>query len=381
MPHPTSEWSPDTLRPFGLDADVMAFEPILDGFSGANLARVRLCLPAGTWANAPCALATRVVKRITAETGWLAAATADTRIREAALWRAGLPEWLPRGIEMAIEAVSFEQGADDTPTSATLLMRDERAHLMRQPMRTPPGSLPASILALLDALARLHARFWQSPLLDDPSLGLASQRDTLLWLSPQVVQGRIAQGDDQPYLRLALSGWEAFFRLIPPEDATRLQAVFDDPQPALAAIDRAPRTLIHGDIWGPNLGWLPPTRRGPHVGRRLLLLDWAIAAAAPAPYDVLSLCGAWHTLRPVLLLAAYRARLTKRLVARGVTLPPHQWQMLADATYLRTVLTGGEAWARAVEEAPSPYARQAALARLHWWARRGAWAAQRLTSS
>ncbi len=381
MPHPTSKWTSDALRPFGLDAEVLAFEPILDGFSGAELARVRLCLPTGTQEAAQCALATRVVKRITAETGWLAAATSDTRIREAALWRAGLPHWLPHGMEMAIEAVSFEPGSDDSPASATLLMRDERAHLMRQPMRTPPGSLPASILTLLDALARLHARFWQSPLLDDPSLGLASQHDTLLWLSPQVVQERIAQGDDQPYLRLALSGWEAFFRLIPPEDATTLQAVFDDPQPALAAIERAPRTLIHGDIWGPNLGWLPPTRRGPHLGRRLLLLDWAIAAAAPAPYDVLSLCGAWHTLRPTLLLAAYRARLTKRLAARGVTLSPQQWQMLADATYLRTVLTGGEAWARAVEEASSPRARLEALARLRWWARRGAWAARRLMST
>lgn len=379
MPHPTTDWNPSALRPFGLDADVTAFTPILDGFSGADLARVRLCLPAGAWDNAPCALATRVVKRITAETGWLAAATSDTQIREAALWRAGLPEWLPRSIALAVEAVAFEQ-RKDAPASATLLMRDERAHLMRQPMRTPPGSLPAPILALLDTLARLHARFWQSPLLDDPSLGLASQHDTLLWLSPQVVQDRIAQGDDQPYLRLALSGWEAFFRLIPPEEATLLQAVFADPQPALDAIDRAPRTLIHGDIWGPNLGWLPATRRGPHVGHRLLLLDWAIAAAAPAPYDVLSLCGAWHTLCPTLLLAVYRARLTRRLAARGVTLTLQQWRTLADATYLRTVLTGGEAWARAVEEAQSPHARRAALTRLNWWARRGAWAAKRLTS-
>jgi hypothetical protein len=157
--------------------------------------------------------------------------------------------------------------------------------------------------------------------------------------------------------------------------------VFAQPETALAAIERLPRTLIHGDIWGPNLGWLPPTRQSPRMGHRLLLLDWALAAAAPAPYDVLSLCGAWHTLRPTPLLAAYRARLTRRLAARGASLTAHQWQGLANAAYLRTTLTGGEAWARAVEAAPSSLARQRALARLRWWARRGARAARRLTGA
>ncbi|HZC07057.1 MAG TPA: phosphotransferase [Ktedonobacterales bacterium] len=366
----------ETLRAFGLGAHVMAIEPILDGLSGASLARVRLCQPAGDWPGAPCGMRSRVVKRIEAESGWLGAATHDTHMREVALWRAGLPLWLPRGITQATERVTVEP--DRAPASATLLMRDERSHLMRHPYRTPPGRLPGEIVALLDALAALHVRFWQSPLLDDTTLGLASQRDTLLWLSPAVVGERIAEGDPQPYLRLARAGWEAFFQLIAPEDAATLRAVFDTPDSVLGAIKRLPRTLIHGDIWGPNLGWLPPTRRSPRTGRRVLLLDWALAAAAPAPYDVLSLCGSWHTLRPTTLLAAYRARLTRRLAARGVTLSLPQWQGLADAAYLRTTLTGGEAWARAVEDAPSEPARRQALARLRWWARRGAQAARRL---
>jgi hypothetical protein len=334
-----------------------------------------------------------VVKRSVAETGWLGASTHDTRLREAALWRAGLPQWLPQRIALAVERAAFDEtdvsgasnasgdGGSEARASATLLMRDERAHLLRQPYRTPAGRLPAEISALLDALAALHARFWQAPQLDDAMLGLASPRDTLLWLSPAVVAARIAAGDPQPYLRLALAGWEAFFRLIPAEDAATLQAVFARPEATLAAIERLPRTLIHGDVWGPNLGWLPPTRQSPRVGQRLLLLDWALAAAAPAPYDVLSLCGAWHTLRPTTLLAAYRARLTRRLAARGITLTPREWRGLADAAYLRTTLTGGEAWARAVEVAPSAPARRAALARLTWWVRRGAWAARRLADA
>lgn len=374
----------DALRAVGLDAGVLAVEPILDGLSGAALARVRLCQPAGEWRGAPCSLRSRVVKRITAESGWLGAATHDARLREAALWRAGLPQWLPRRIALAVERVAFEEVADADGREfalATLLMRDERAHLMREPYRAPLGRLPTDLLALLDALAALHARFWQAPLLDDAALGLASQCDTLLWLSPQAVERRIAEGDPQPYLRLARDGWEAFFRLAPAQEAATLQAVLAQPEAALRAIERLPRTLIHGDIWGPNLGWLPRTRHSPHTGRRLLLLDWALAAAAPAPYDVLSLCGAWHTLRPVRLMAIYRARLTRRLATRGVTLSAPEWQALADAAYLRTALSGGEAWGRAVEAAPSPVARRQAMARLTWWARRGALAARRFCAS
>lgn len=369
----------ETLRAMGLENAALSVTPILSGLSGADLARVRLCLPAGDWHGAPCVLSSRVIKRITAESGWLGAATHDTRLREAALWRAGLPLWLPRRIALAVERVAFDV-EDAAPACATLLMRDERAHLMRQPFRAPLGRLPTDLLALLDALAALHARFWQAPLLDDAALGLVSQRDTLLWLSPQAVERRIAEGDPQPYLRLARDGWEAFFRLAPAEDAATLQAILEQPEAALRAIERLPRTLIHGDIWGPNLGWLPPTLRSPHSGRRLLLLDWALAAAAPAPYDVLSLCGAWHSLRPTRLMAIYRARLTQRLAARGVALSAQHWRRLADAAYLRTALSGGEAWARAVKAAPSPAARRLALERLAWWARRGAQAAQRLTA-
>ena len=377
MPHSGATFDETLLRVVDPGAVVMAVEPLLDGLSGAELARIRLAIPAGGWPDAPWSVRSRVVKRAVAEVGWLGAATHDTRLREAALWRAGLSRWLPRRIALAIEQVATLT-PHDGPASATLLMRDERSHLLRHPYRTPAGSLPGVIRDLLDALATLHARFWQSPLLDDETLGLASSRDTLLWLSPALVAERLALGDTQPYLPLAQHGWEAFFRLIPTADAAILAEVFARPEPALRAIASLPRTLIHGDIWGPNLGWLPPTRRSPRAGRRLLLLDWALSAAAPAPYDVLSLCGAWQTLRPITLLAWYRARLTRRLAARGVTLAPRVWQRLADAAYLRTTLTGGEAWARAVDDAPSPLARQVALTRLRWWARRGASAALRL---
>ena len=123
--------------------------------------------------------------------------------------------------------------------------------------------MPAPVLDALDALAALHARFWDAPELDDPRLGLASQRDTLLWLSPGAIEAAFAAGLNEPYLWLARRGWDAFFRLIPPDDAATLAATLAQPDRVLAAIARLPRTLVHGDVWGPNLGRLPPTRRAP----------------------------------------------------------------------------------------------------------------------
>jgi hypothetical protein len=261
-------------------------------------------------------------------------------------------------------------------------MRDVRGRLMRDPIRGPVGRLPASVVDTLDALSALHARFWESPTLDDPRLGLTTQRDTLLWLTPGVIEDAIASGLTEPYLWQARRGWEAFFRLAAPEDAATITATLASPDRALAAIARLPRTLIHGDVWGPNLGRLPPTRRAPRMGARVLLIDWALVAAAPGVWDPLALCGAWHGLEPHTLLAVYRARLVRRLRARGIVLDPATWRLLLASAWLKGALSLGEAYGRAAEDAASGPQRARARARLRQWARRGArgaWLLEALT--
>src|SRR5260221_47980 len=181
-----------------------------------------------------------------------------------------------------------------------------------------------------------------------------------------------------PGRAVAAPGWEAFFRLAPAADAATLRAALADPTPYVAAVAALPWTLVHGDVWGPNLGFLPATHAAPRVGPHVLLLDWALATAGPATYDPLWLCGNWHALDPVRVLAVYRARLTRHLAARGSVLALATWPVLADAGYLRTALTCGEAPARtAAESAPRPSRRRAG-ARGRWWARRAALAARRL---
>jgi hypothetical protein len=365
----------ETLRALGLDPrHITRAAPVDGGLSGARLTRLWLAVPAGAWPGAPRWHATRIVKEQIAESGWIASSTHDARIREAALWQTGFARRLPRRIVPAVERVMPSEvlSAPAPEATAALLMRDMRARLMRDPYQTPPGRLPQPVIDALDALAVLHARFWNAPTLDDPRLGLASLRDTMLWLSPAAIEEALAAGLDEPYLWLARRGWEAFFRLIAPEDAETLAATLAHPDRALAAIARLPRTLVHGDVWGPNLGRLPPTHHAPRIGSRVLLIDWALVAAAPATWDPIAMCGAWHTLSPVTLFAAYRARLTRRLAVRGFALSPKTWRLLVASAYLRAALSTGEAYARAVEDARGETAHRHALARLRWWARRGA---------
>lgn len=361
---------------------------LVSSLAGSALERVTLrhTMPSGaSWRTR------HVVKRLAPEQGWLGAATHDTRIREAQLARSVLLDALPHVLATPIRAVRIE-GDPAAPTAASLEMDDVAPYLVRRAIGGASGRLTCEVLALLDALARLHARFWCDPRLRDPALGLVSPRDALLLAAPQTIAGRIAAGDGNPYLPLALRGWEAFFALAAPEDTAPLRAVLDDPTAILRAIKALPWTLVHGDVWTPNLGWLPsdlppqpplPTEEGEarsaggevRAGRRPLLLDWALAVAAPAIYDPLWLCGTTHALDPVAVLAAYRPRLERHLRARGIRLAPATWRALADASYLRTVLTCGEALGRAAADASAGAARRRSEARMRWWARRAARAA------
>ena len=369
--HDVIRWR-ETLRLLGVAPErVVAAEPLPGGLSGGELARLTL---AAHTAGESRWYASRVLKRVRPCAGWLGEASADTLAREARLWSSGVLADLPASLATGVLASAQEAGDG----FGALLMQDLRGRLARDPLHAPPGQLPARARRLLDALARLHARYWHDPRLSDPKLGLMPARAALLLTSPESVARRLAAGDDTRYLRLAAAGWEAFFRLAPAADAATLRAALADPAPYVAAVEALPWTLVHGDVWGPNLGFLPATHAAPRVGPRVLLLDWALATAGPATYDPLWLCGTWHALDPVRVLAAYRARLTRHLAARGTVLAPATWRALADAGYLRTALTCGEALARTAVEAAPGTSRQRAEARVRWWARRAALAARRL---
>jgi hypothetical protein len=366
----------ELLSALGLDlASIRRIERMPGGLGGVRLLRltVERRTGAASWRER------LVMKALLPDAGWLGAASSDGRLREAQLWERGLLQSLPAGIATGVRNWAL-LGDPDHPTAGALLADDLTSRLLRHPERTPAGRLPPSVIALLERLAALHARYWGDERLDDPALGLMSLRDAVLLVSPETIKARFAVGDTNPYLALAERGWDAFFRLAPINAAERLRAMLADPEPVLRSIGALPRTLVHGDVWGPNLGWLPPTDGAPRRERQLLLLDWALALTGPATYDPLWLCGGWHALDPQRVLACYRAFLERRLRARGVALPPRTWLALADAGYLRTAGACGEAFGRAAAEAPAGRARQVAEARVRWWAQRAAQAADRLLS-
>jgi hypothetical protein len=317
------------------------------------------------------------MKTLLPSDGWLGAASSDSKLREIQLWECGLLHSLPSGVATGVRKWAL-LGDPHHPTAGALLMNDLTLRLLRDPYHPPPGRLPLSVVTLLERLAALHARYWQDARLSDPALGLMSVGDAMLLDSPENVRTRLASGDTNPYLPLAERGWDAFFRLASPPAVERLRALLAFPEPIVRAIASLPRALVHGDVWGPNLGWLPPTTSALRRERQLLLLDWALALSGPATYDPLWLCGGWHALDPRRILACYRMFLERRLRARGASLPRATWLALVDAGYLRTALTCGEAFGRAAAESPAGHIRLVAEGRVRWWAERAVQAANRL---
>ena len=358
------------LPALGVDAArVTRAERMAGGLSDGRLYRL--------WLRAPDSSShakTRVLKYAEPLAGWLGAISNDTRIREAQLAASGVLADLPRGIVTPTLSVAF-RGPESQPSGAALLMRDVEPYLERRPLRAPLGALPPTAVALAERLAQLHARYWNDPRLDDPALGLMSAERALLVTGPLGVAERLMAGDTLPYLVIADQSWRDFFTLAGDAASARFWAIMAEPGRMARIISSLPQTLVHGDVWGPNMGWLSAGGGEP---RRLLLLDWALSLAGPAPYDILWQCGIWPTVNPVRLLAIYHAHLARALRARGQRLNASTWLALADAGYLRTVLTCGEGMARLALSAPHGRTRSSMLGWLRWWVGRALRAADRL---
>jgi hypothetical protein len=368
--HPLPAVVEALLPQLGVDAThVTRVEPMVGGLSGGRVYRLWLRHSDGGHER------TRVLKYAESLEGWLGDASGDTLIREAQLAASGLLADLPRDIVTPTLAVAF-RGPRTRPEGAAILMRDEQRHLLPDPYWTPPGRIPSDAVAIVDRLARMHARYWNDSRLDDPTLGLMSPERALLVTGPLGVAARLAAGDTLPYLPVSAENWQTFFDLAGEVATERFQSIMHEPERIARAISKLPRTLAHGDVWGPNLGWIsvyPGVQR-----KRLLLLDWALALAGPCTYDPLWLASTWLAIDPTRMLAVYRSRLSHALRARGRSLDGATWLALADAGYLRTALTCGEAMARTAITAPAGVARHVALARLQWWIARALRAADRL---
>ncbi|CAN7326395.1 phosphotransferase [Phenylobacterium sp. LjRoot219] len=207
-----------------------------------------------------------------------------------------------------LEAPAVLGGVYD-PETATflLLMEDLRDRGASFGAVTTPVGLD-TVRSLLDQLASLHARFWNSPdFADGLSWMEAHTRGDLhlVFNTPQAAPAFIAQQVEQ----------EQFKREMVQRLGTTVDGLFRGFQRVQAHQARLPQTVCHGDTHIGNTYALPDGRGG--------LLDWQLASQGYAMHDVSYLVA---TALPVAerrthereLLAYYR----EQLLAKGVADAP-----------------------------------------------------------
>jgi hypothetical protein len=213
-----------------------------------------------------------VLKTSTWESDWMMRGTSDRLGRAARIWQHGLLGRLPDEIDHATLAA----WADDAGRQS-ILMRDVREELL-DAIPTPPSTEDL----ILDAAAAMHTEFFEDPALADPRLGLCSLNDLYRVFAPDMAVSLQQHGASEA-VDILVGGWELLGDLVEPDVRDALWSLATDPAPLVAALSRYPVTLVHDDLRPANMGVVPGSTP------RLLVLDWARAAAVPPAVDL-----AWH---------------------------------------------------------------------------------------
>jgi len=241
--------------------ECLPFEPAGFSASGSRLLAVRT-----NGGNGP----RYVLKQMSLEWDWIMRATDDRHCRSVSVWQRGLLDRLP-GIAHAIVA-----GARDRASCALLMCDISDTLFLEDVVFSVEDNAH-----FLDAMAALHATFWESAALNDLRLGLCSLRHRYSCFAPAVLRGEI--DSPEQITQGLLKGWDLLDTLIAPDAAAPIRKLLEDPQPLCDALARYPQTLVHGDWRAANLGVLRDAR--PQVA----LLDWQFVGRAPPAVDL-----AWY---------------------------------------------------------------------------------------
>jgi hypothetical protein len=303
LPTIASLTDPSALAPtFGRVARVHV-EPLAaaSSFSGAHLERVVLDTGDGR---------TRALVRKTAVLArdWLAVLTRDTVGREAAMLDEPALSGIAACYRSAVLAHAIEPGAFG------LLMDDLTPDLLPD-VRAPLE--PAQERALVAAIARLHARFWNDPALATMPW-LADARDVVDLLAPPVV-ARTAFLELAPpaHRERVVTGWEIARRRLPDETFALLA---EPAERVLARHADLPQTLLHGDFKVANFALRPDGT--------VVAFDWAMIGHGACTLDLgwyLAVSASRLTGTKEELVAAYREALEREL-ARAIDEPT--WRRL-----------------------------------------------------
>jgi hypothetical protein len=225
-------------------------------------------------------------KLISPSHDWIMRATHDLG-REATLWLDGPLRSLPPSIEYPL--LSAERVGDGW----LLTTRDVSTDLL------PAEPTIGVWREVIDRLGDLHEHF------DGAAAdGLCSIEDRLAIFSERTALTEIDGSDRYP--KLLQHGWREVPGLLPRDLAAPILALAQNPAPLVGALSQGPLTLIHGDAFLTNFGVRD---------NRLIALDWALAAWAPAELEFTWLLSGTGDLRDE-VLEAVRAALGPSLNER-----------------------------------------------------------------
>ena len=293
------------------------------------------------------------IKRVDPSKDWVALGTNDLARRAVTMWSLGVFDRMPGEVDPGVIAcASWDEGY-------AVLMPDVSARL------AVPGA-PMSIAqgdALLDAMAALHAAFWDDTRLADSALGLCAPVLFLSHTSPQ--RAAVLRRQIRTFVFDAIeAGWDALPAFIDPGLARELEVLNDDPTPIVAALATSPRTLVHSDIRPANLGLGERHDGSPDV----VLLDWGRPVFTAPTVDLGYYLGWTAVERPTdvdAAIAVYEARLRARL---QTPLDADAWGASRDIGILGGVINTlcFHALAARGDDAAAAIERAA----LAWWAAR-----------
>lgn len=303
--------------------DAVLREPMAghDGKSGAALERVVLADGRRM-----------VVKRLDPSSDLVMSLTHDSVGRELGLWSAGVLDRLPPGLGHAVA----DGWAEDV--GATLVLRDLGRDVLSWEDRLDRDRW----LFVVRRVAGLHRA-----MLGDAPGGLTALEDLVGLFAPHKVR---PLGGDHELVALVLRGWEHFADLVPAEVADPVLGLLADPTSLATALRARPTTLVHGDLSTVNMAI---------EGDTLVLLDWALAAAAPGALDLtrfIAGCASVVEVSREQMIADYREAAGPAYDERAMRLA-----LLADLVWL--------GWNKALDAAehPDPVLRAREHDDLFWW--------------
>ncbi len=301
---------------------------------------------------------TLVLKRVATEWDWLMRATRDFRCRSVMLWQYGLLDRLPAVFAPPVEACAIDGNG------WAILMSNYGESFVTNRRFTP-----AEHQLFLDAIAEMHATFWDDPLVRDSAVGLCTLEDVFCMFTPRIARRHGTGAGEIP--ERIVEGWRLAGQVMPAEAMRIIAPLLDDAGPLRRALLRYPLTLVHGDFRHSNLG----VRTSSDGSSSVVLLDWQLAAAAPPTVELGRYIGANSPLLPTgkaETLSYYAERLTHHLQAHG-----HDTLDAEDLDrQLRLGMLGGflqDGWAIVLKAGQW---RVGADARAHWQADLEWWAKQ-----